>query len=156
MWKLLLYWHTVSAYVVTITYLCLCYSNGSTSSFLLKENSNICLQLAMSAHENATPIRILHNSAGHLAGSARSLGAVLMGYLGKSKTSDRICKTSLTYLFYFILIILFKLKSAQFQFFMTPKLILSSIFWPKIFLLWYGTVFPVEYGPFHRNIKLPF
>lgn len=36
----------------------------------------------MSAHENATPIRILHNAAGHLAGPARSLGAVLMGYLG--------------------------------------------------------------------------
>ena len=36
----------------------------------------------MPAHENATPIRILHNSAAHLAGPARSLGAVLMGYLG--------------------------------------------------------------------------
>ena len=43
-----------------------------------------CRQLAMSAHENATPIRILHNAAGHLAGPARSLGAVLMGYLGQS------------------------------------------------------------------------
>ncbi|UYV62149.1 WDFY3 [Cordylochernes scorpioides] len=38
--------------------------------------------LGMSSHENATPIRILHNSAGHLAGPARSLGGVLVGYLG--------------------------------------------------------------------------
>lgn len=37
----------------------------------------------MGSHENATPIRIIHNSAGHLSGPARSLGAILMGYLGK-------------------------------------------------------------------------
>lgn len=37
----------------------------------------------MSSHESATPIRILHNSAGHLAGSARTLGGVVIGYLGK-------------------------------------------------------------------------
>ena len=43
-------------------------------------------QLGMSAHENATPIRILHNSAGHLSGPARSFGAILMGYLGNSST----------------------------------------------------------------------
>ncbi|XP_059163899.1 WD repeat and FYVE domain-containing protein 3-like isoform X2 [Physella acuta] len=46
------------------------------------DSKSIAKQLAMSAHENATPIRIIHNSAAHLAGSARSLGAVLMGYLG--------------------------------------------------------------------------
>ncbi|BFZ02583.1 hypothetical protein BsWGS_05621 [Bradybaena similaris] len=46
------------------------------------DSKSIAKQLAMSAHENATPIRILHNSAAHLAGPARSLGAVLMGYLG--------------------------------------------------------------------------
>ena len=37
----------------------------------------------MSSHDNATPIRILHNSAAHLGGYARCLGAILMGYLGK-------------------------------------------------------------------------
>lgn len=42
----------------------------------------IAKQLGMSAHENATPIRILHNSAAHLSGPARSFGAILMGYLG--------------------------------------------------------------------------
>lgn len=36
----------------------------------------------MSSHENATPIRILHNSVGHLSGAARSLGGVVVGYLG--------------------------------------------------------------------------
>ncbi len=44
---------------------------------------SIAKQLGMSAHENATPIRILHSSAGHLSGPARSFGAILMGYLGR-------------------------------------------------------------------------
>ena len=44
---------------------------------------NIAKQLGMSVHENATPIRILHNSAGHLSGPARTFGAILMGYLGE-------------------------------------------------------------------------
>ncbi|XP_044260057.1 WD repeat and FYVE domain-containing protein 3 isoform X2 [Tribolium madens] len=46
------------------------------------DNKSIAKQLGMSSHESATPIRILHNSAGHLAGSARSLGGVVIGYLG--------------------------------------------------------------------------
>ena len=44
--------------------------------------SSVCKQLGMSLKDNATPIRILHNSAAHLHGSARSFGAILMGYLG--------------------------------------------------------------------------
>jgi hypothetical protein len=43
----------------------------------------------MSSHENATPIRILHNSAGHLGGPARSLGGVVIGYLGVRVFSPR-------------------------------------------------------------------
>ncbi|XP_060523655.1 WD repeat and FYVE domain-containing protein 3 [Cylas formicarius] len=46
------------------------------------DNKSIAKQLGMSSHESATPIRILHNSAGHLAGSARTLGGVVIGYLG--------------------------------------------------------------------------
>ncbi|KAJ8919114.1 hypothetical protein NQ315_012099 [Exocentrus adspersus] len=46
------------------------------------DNKSIAKQLGMSSHENATPIRILHNSAGHLAGAARTLGGVVIGYLG--------------------------------------------------------------------------
>uniref|UniRef100_A0A1A9X279 WD repeat and FYVE domain-containing protein 3 n=1 Tax=Glossina brevipalpis TaxID=37001 RepID=A0A1A9X279_9MUSC len=64
------------------------------------DNKSIAKQLGMNSHENATPIkyatileltvlhlttsyfRILHNSAGHLAGAGRSLGGVVVGYLG--------------------------------------------------------------------------
>lgn len=46
------------------------------------DNKTIAKQLGISSHDNATPIRILHNSAGHLAGSARTLGGVVVGYLG--------------------------------------------------------------------------
>ncbi|CAG9764999.1 unnamed protein product [Ceutorhynchus assimilis] len=46
------------------------------------DNKSIAKQLGMSSHESATPIRILHNSAGHLSGSARTLGGVVIGYLG--------------------------------------------------------------------------
>jgi len=42
----------------------------------------VAKQLGMSSHENATPIRLLHNAAGHLSGPARTLGGVVIGYLG--------------------------------------------------------------------------
>lgn len=38
------------------------------------DNKSIAKQLGMSSNENATPIRVIHNSAGHLLGPARSLG----------------------------------------------------------------------------------
>lgn len=38
--------------------------------------------LGISTHENATPIYVLHNSAGHLCGPSRSLGAILIGNIG--------------------------------------------------------------------------
>ncbi|KAK7077189.1 WD repeat and FYVE domain-containing protein 3 [Halocaridina rubra] len=47
-----------------------------------QDNKAIAKQLGMSSHENATPIRVLHNSAGHLSGPSRSLGGVVIGYLG--------------------------------------------------------------------------
>ena len=37
------------------------------------DNKSIARQLGMTTHENATPIRVLHNSAGHLLGPARYL-----------------------------------------------------------------------------------
>ncbi|XP_055386714.1 WD repeat and FYVE domain-containing protein 3 isoform X2 [Condylostylus longicornis] len=46
------------------------------------DNKSIAKQLGMNSHENATPIKILHNSAGHLAGPGRCLGGVVVGYLG--------------------------------------------------------------------------
>lgn len=38
--------------------------------------------LGLSTHENATPISVLHNSAGHLCGPSRGLGAIVIGYIG--------------------------------------------------------------------------
>uniref|UniRef100_A0A182YPS5 DUF4704 domain-containing protein n=1 Tax=Anopheles stephensi TaxID=30069 RepID=A0A182YPS5_ANOST len=46
---------------------------------------SIAKQLGMSSHENATPILVMHNAAGHLTGPARTLGGVLVGYLGIRK-----------------------------------------------------------------------
>lgn len=47
----------------------------------------------MSSHENATPIRVLHNSAGHLSGPARALGGVVVGYLGVRVFSPKLVAT---------------------------------------------------------------
>ncbi|KFD70218.1 hypothetical protein M514_17568 [Trichuris suis] len=38
--------------------------------------------LGISSHENITPVRVMHNSAVHLGGPARSIGGVIVGYLG--------------------------------------------------------------------------
>ncbi|KAF2366372.1 protein of unknown function DUF4704 [Trinorchestia longiramus] len=46
------------------------------------DSKAIAKQLGMSSHENATPIRVVHNSAGHLTGPARTMGGVVIGYLG--------------------------------------------------------------------------
>ncbi|XP_071507653.1 WD repeat and FYVE domain-containing protein 3-like [Diadema antillarum] len=46
------------------------------------DSKAVAKQLGLSGHDNATPIRILHNSAGHLTGPGRSFGAVLMGEIG--------------------------------------------------------------------------
>lgn len=49
----------------------------------------------MSSHENATPIRVLHNSAGHLSGPARALGGVVVGYLGVRVFNPRPVATTI-------------------------------------------------------------
>ena len=46
------------------------------------DSKSIAKQLGMTTHENATPIRVIHNAGGHLLGPARSLGGVVIGYLG--------------------------------------------------------------------------
>lgn len=48
------------------------------------------LQLAVSSHENATPVKLIHNAAGHLNGPARTIGAAVIGYLGKAS----LCSTN--------------------------------------------------------------
>lgn len=58
------------------------------------DSRSVAKQLGMSTHENATPIRLLHNAAGHLSGPARTLGGVVIGYLGVRVFCPRpICTT---------------------------------------------------------------
>lgn len=59
------------------------------------DSRSIAKQLGMSTHENATPIRLLHNAAGHLAGPARTLGGVVIGYLGVRVFCPRPLSTTL-------------------------------------------------------------
>ncbi|KAL2720725.1 WD repeat and FYVE domain-containing protein 3-like isoform X1 [Vespula squamosa] len=59
------------------------------------DNKSIAKQLGMSSHENATPIRVLHNSAGHLSGPARALGGVVVGYLGVRVFNPRPVATTI-------------------------------------------------------------
>ncbi|CAB1322461.1 unnamed protein product, partial [Coregonus sp. 'balchen'] len=47
------------------------------------DSKAIAKQLAVSSHENATPVKLIHNAAGHLNGPARTIGAAVIGYLGK-------------------------------------------------------------------------
>ena len=58
------------------------------------DSKAIAKQLGMSSHENATPIRLLHNAGGHLSGPARTLGGVVIGYLGVRVFCPRpVCTT---------------------------------------------------------------
>lgn len=66
------------------------------------DNKSIAKQLGMSSHENATPIRILHNSAGHLSGPSRTLGGVVIGYLGVRVFCPRPVATVVSFLLNFI------------------------------------------------------
>ncbi|KRX89878.1 WD repeat and FYVE domain-containing protein 3 [Trichinella pseudospiralis] len=53
--------------------------------------------LGISSHENITPVRLMHNSTVHLGGPARTLGGVLVGYLGMrtfcAKSSAKLLET---------------------------------------------------------------
>jgi len=46
------------------------------------DGKSVAAQLSSAAQENSCPVRVAHNSAGHLAGTARSLGGVLIGECG--------------------------------------------------------------------------
>ncbi|CAL9708759.1 unnamed protein product [Knipowitschia caucasica] len=61
------------------------------------DSKAIAKQLAVSSHENATPVKLLHNAAGHLNGPARTLGAAVIGYLGVRAFVPRPVATSLQY-----------------------------------------------------------
>ncbi|KAJ7327170.1 hypothetical protein JRQ81_016929 [Phrynocephalus forsythii] len=62
------------------------------------DSKAIAKQLVVSSHENATPVKLLHNSAGHLNGPARTIGAALIGYLGVRTFVPKPVATTLQYI----------------------------------------------------------
>lgn len=49
----------------------------------------ISFQLGVSSHESATPVKLVHNAVGHLNGSARTIGAAVIGYLGECRIKKK-------------------------------------------------------------------
>ncbi|XP_012875567.1 PREDICTED: WD repeat and FYVE domain-containing protein 3 [Dipodomys ordii] len=62
------------------------------------DSKAIAKQLGISSHENATPVKLIHNAAGHLNGPARSIGATLIGYLGVRTFVPKPVATTLQYI----------------------------------------------------------
>ncbi|XP_072921340.1 WD repeat and FYVE domain-containing protein 3 isoform X1 [Hemitrygon akajei] len=62
------------------------------------DSKAIAKQMAISSHENATPVKLLHNAAGHLNGPARTIGAALIGYLGVRTYVPKPVATTLQYI----------------------------------------------------------
>uniref|UniRef100_A0A4W3HF18 WD repeat and FYVE domain containing 3 n=1 Tax=Callorhinchus milii TaxID=7868 RepID=A0A4W3HF18_CALMI len=62
------------------------------------DSKTIAKQMAISSHENATPVKLLHNAAGHLNGPARTIGAALIGYLGVRTSVPKPVATTLQYI----------------------------------------------------------
>ncbi|XP_006867792.1 PREDICTED: WD repeat and FYVE domain-containing protein 3 isoform X1 [Chrysochloris asiatica] len=62
------------------------------------DSKAIAKQLGVSSHENATPVKLIHNSAGHLNGPARTIGATLIGYLGVRTFVPKPVATTLQYI----------------------------------------------------------
>ncbi|XP_041955871.1 WD repeat and FYVE domain-containing protein 3 isoform X1 [Alosa sapidissima] len=62
------------------------------------DSKAIAKQLAVSSHENATPVKLINNSAGHLNGPARSIGAAVIGYLGVRAFEPKPVATNLQYI----------------------------------------------------------
>ncbi|KAJ8286942.1 hypothetical protein GJAV_G00045160 [Gymnothorax javanicus] len=62
------------------------------------DSKAIAKQLAVSSHENATPVKLVHNAAGHLNGPARTVGAAVIGYLGVRAFVPKPVATNLQYI----------------------------------------------------------
>ncbi|XP_073897949.1 WD repeat and FYVE domain-containing protein 3 isoform X4 [Castor canadensis] len=62
------------------------------------DSKAIAKQLGISSHENATPVKLIHNSSGHLNGPARTIGATLIGYLGVRTFVPKPVATTLQYI----------------------------------------------------------
>ncbi|XP_035514187.1 WD repeat and FYVE domain-containing protein 3 [Morone saxatilis] len=61
------------------------------------DSKAIAKQLTVSSHENATPVKLIHNAAGHLNGPARTIGAGVIGYLGVRAFVAKPVATNLQY-----------------------------------------------------------
>uniref|UniRef100_A0A3P9L505 WD repeat and FYVE domain containing 3 n=1 Tax=Oryzias latipes TaxID=8090 RepID=A0A3P9L505_ORYLA len=61
------------------------------------DSKAVAKQLAVSSHENATPVKLIHNAAGHLNGPARTIGAAVIGYLGVRAFVPKPVATTLQY-----------------------------------------------------------
>ncbi|KAL0979906.1 hypothetical protein UPYG_G00191390 [Umbra pygmaea] len=61
------------------------------------DSKAIAKQLSLSSHENATPVKLIHNAAGHLNGPARTIGAAVIGYLGVRAFVPKPVATNLQY-----------------------------------------------------------
>ncbi|KAF6721070.1 WD repeat and FYVE domain-containing protein 3 [Oryzias melastigma] len=61
------------------------------------DSKAVAKQLAVSSHENATPVKLIHNAAGHLNGPARTIGAAVVGYLGVRAFVPKPVATTLQY-----------------------------------------------------------
>ncbi|KAI4821287.1 hypothetical protein KUCAC02_029225, partial [Chaenocephalus aceratus] len=61
------------------------------------DSKAIAKQLTVSSHENATPVKLIHNAAGHLNGPARTIGAAVIGYLGVRAFVAKPVATNLQY-----------------------------------------------------------
>ncbi|TRZ02111.1 hypothetical protein DNTS_034933 [Danionella cerebrum] len=62
------------------------------------DNKAIAKQLGVSSHECATPVKLVHNAVGHLNGSARTIGAAVIGYLGVRGFVTKPVATNLQYI----------------------------------------------------------
>uniref|UniRef100_A0A673WZF5 WD repeat and FYVE domain containing 3 n=1 Tax=Salmo trutta TaxID=8032 RepID=A0A673WZF5_SALTR len=61
------------------------------------DSKAIAKQLAVSSHENATPVKLIHNATSHLNGPARTIGAAVIGYLGVRAFVPKPVATNLQY-----------------------------------------------------------
>uniref|UniRef100_A0A673H4N5 WD repeat and FYVE domain-containing protein 3-like n=1 Tax=Sinocyclocheilus rhinocerous TaxID=307959 RepID=A0A673H4N5_9TELE len=62
------------------------------------DSKTIAKQLGVSSHESATPVKLVHNAVGHLNGSARTIGAAVIGYLGVRAFVTKPVATNLQYI----------------------------------------------------------
>uniref|UniRef100_A0A671LJE3 WD repeat and FYVE domain-containing protein 3 n=1 Tax=Sinocyclocheilus anshuiensis TaxID=1608454 RepID=A0A671LJE3_9TELE len=62
------------------------------------DSKTIAKQLGVSSHESAIPVKLVHNAVGHLNGSARTIGAAVIGYLGVRAFVTKPVATNLQYI----------------------------------------------------------